>query len=188
MADTDTTTSIAGVAASIRNVAEGRAALGKASELLQDGYSRLGLLPDSLFDSADVRAAGLSLLDSTNNYAQKVYAEVNYEGPDIGAQALDTVQALKVGGVLEMSRKALRRVEEAAKETYWDFTAALKEVIQAVAEGAKVTIETVAKGAMAASSALLVGFWPWLLVLALVGLVLWKSGLLRAGAKLAVVA
>jgi hypothetical protein len=105
--------------------ADARSVLGKATELLAEGYSRLGDLPSSVFDSADTQTAAQSLLDSVNAWVAKVYASI----PDDDA-ALDSTTRAKVQSALEQSWNALQLVERLANETYWDFPGAMREVLQ----------------------------------------------------------
>lgn len=127
--------------------ADARRVLGKATELLAQGYARLGDVPSSVFENYDARGAARDLLDGANSWAGKVYGTI----PDDTA-AVDPDTRVKVQSALKQSWQSLQAVEQVANETYWDFPAALRTVLGA---------------AGAAAAAVVKATWPvWLLAAA----------------------
>jgi len=172
MSADDTSATIAAVAAEVRTVGDARATLGKTAELLNDAYGRL---PD--ITGADNRDAARDLLDEANDYAQRVYADLPTEDLDA---AIDASTALRVGGAFGTTRRALRRIEEAANTTYWDYAGALHETLTTAGTAAGDAVQSVTNAVAAGGAAFIASAWPTLLLVgAAVAFYIWGPSLLR---------
>ena len=181
MAKSDTALTIAKVAARVKTVGQARAVIGKSTTLLSEGYDKLSALPSgtlggflsSAGDSDDVRAAAKSLLDEANAYCTKVYAKL----PDDDASqsnVIDPLTARQVGACLATSQSALKSVEEAANTDYWDFFAALTDVLVAVGEAAGHALAKTAAAVAAGGGALFkAAWWVFLIIGLVVGVLLY---------------
>jgi hypothetical protein len=181
MAKSDTALTIAKVSARIKTVGQARACIGKATDLLSEGYDKLPDTPSGTVlgffagagDSDDVRKAAQSLLDQANAYCKKIYDKLPSDD-DSQTNVVDVLTAGQVGAALATSQSALKSVEQAAAEDYWDFFAALTEVLEAVGEAAGHVIAKTAAAAGAGLGALIKAAWWVFLILALViGLLLY---------------
>jgi hypothetical protein len=157
MSADDTSATIAAVAADVHTVGQARATLGRTSELLADAYTRL---PD--ITGADNRDAARELLDQANDYAQRVYGELPNADAD---QAIDATTALRVGGAFGTTRRALRRVEEAADQTYWDYAGALRDTLTMAGSAAGDAVQSVTNAVAAGGAAFLASAWPTVLLI-----------------------
>jgi len=159
---------IATMAAQITTCGEGRAVLGRASEILSQGYDRL---PDitssdgSIFSLNDdgARASAKSLLDQANDYAQRVYWAIpsgNLNAP------LDATLKNQVAAALQSALRALSTVETVAAYDYWDFGEALSTVLGTVGSTAGSVTAPVASGILTLIWTAIKGAWPLLVVVA----------------------
>lgn len=167
MSADDTTAAIAEVAAQVHTVGQARAALGQTTELLADGYTKLDAITGS-----DNRDAARELLDQANDYAQRVYADLPSDNLDA---EIDVTTALRVGGAFGTSRRALRRIEEAANTTYWDYVGALNQTLTSVGSAAGDAVQSVTNAVAAGGAAFVLSAWPTLL-LAAAGVALYFLG------------
>lgn len=173
MAKTDTMAAIAAIAIQVQTVGQARAVLGKATELLANGYARLGDLP------GDVAEAAQDLLDGSNAYAGGIYAMLPTADAAQGQQ-LAAAMAGRVGAALETSRKALRQVEEDADADYWDFLGALQEVLQAVGGAAGDAVQGVVNAAAAGAGAFIKNSWGALILIGALALLVLGPGTVLA--------
>lgn len=176
MASTDTALSIAGVASRIDTISQARAALGAVASTLQGAYAKaatIGVASGVLHDytplgfvedesTAEVRAAAASRLDVVNNYAQQLYSIWN-DDPQLQDEEISAINAAKVGLCLSQANEALRDIEVAAEEEYWNFTQILTDAINAAIALGVAGIQKLANAAAAAGAAVVHALWPWLL-------------------------
>jgi hypothetical protein len=181
MAKTDTPLTIAKVAAGVKTVGQARAVIGKATTLLADGYTKLPQTPSGTIlgdltgagDDDNVRKASQVLLDQANAYCQKIYAKLPTDD-DSQSNVVDVLTARQVGACLATSQVALKSVEDAADTDYWDFFAALTQVLTTVGEAAGNVIAKTAAAAASGFGAMFKAAWWVFLILGLViGLLLY---------------
>lgn len=157
---------IATIAAQITTCGEGRALLGRTSEILAQGYDRL---PDitssdgSIFSLNEdgARASAKSLLDQANDYAQRVYREI--PSSDLGAP-LSPILKNQVAAALQSALRALSTVETVAEVDYWDFFGSLTEVLGTVGSAAGSVTAPISSGIFTLIWTAIKGAWPLLLV------------------------
>lgn len=102
-----------GVIAAIATVGQGRAALGEAARLLNQGYGRLGDIPTM----GGTRDEARSLLDQGNEYAQRIYRSLS-DAPSAQSQQLDLTLRRQVQAALKGAASSLKLVEESAGMKY----------------------------------------------------------------------
>lgn len=157
---------IATIAAQITNCGEGRAVLGRAAELLSQGYDRLPDVTSSdgsifSFNEDGARASAKSLLDQANDYAQRVYGSIPSSNLDAPlAPALKN----QVAAALQSALRALSTVEEVANVDYWDFFGSLTEVLGNVGSAAGSVTAPISSGIFTLLWTAIKGAWPLLLV------------------------
>jgi hypothetical protein len=103
---------------------QARAGLGIISTMLNDGYRQV---PDVSADQ-DLRAATLSLLDSVNAYAQKIYSEIPDDTGPLGIG-----DGARLGLVASQTNDALAQVERNVGVSEWHVAAALQAAVKDVA-------------------------------------------------------
>lgn len=193
MGKSDTALTIAKVASQVKTVGQARAVIGKSTELLADGYTKLpdtptGSTDSFLFkytplgffaddtgtaDSANVRKAAQDLLDQANAYCKKVYDALPSDDASQG-NVVDVLTARQIGACLASSQSALKSVEEAAATEYWDYFAALSEVLKAVGEAAgHIIAKTAAAVAGGLGAMIKAAWWVFLILGLVVGLLLY---------------
>jgi len=160
---------IATIAAQINTCGEGRAVLGRTTELLSQGYDRLPDITSSdgsifSFNEDGARASAKSLLDQANDYAQRVYASIpsgNLDAP------LAPAIKNQVAAALQSALRALSTVETAAEVDYWDYFGSLSEVLSDVGSAAGSVTAPISSGLLTLIWTAIKGAWPLLLVVAL---------------------
>jgi hypothetical protein len=181
MAKSDTALTIAKVASQVKTVGQARAVIGKSTTLLADGYTKLPSLPSGTLlgdltgagDSDDVQKSAQLLLDQANAYCAKVYGTLAADDDSQG-NVIGPLTARQVGACLATSQGALKSVEEAADTDYWDFFAALSEVLQTVGEAAgHVIAKTAAAVAGGLGAMFKAAWWVFLILGLVVGLLLY---------------
>ncbi len=173
MGKSDTALTIAKVSAQVKTVGQARAVIGKATELLSEGYDKLDDVPSNTVlgfitgADVDVRATSKSLLDEANAYCKKIY-DAQPQDDDSQSNTLDIKTARQVGACLATSQAALKSVEDAANTEYWDFFGALTDVLKTVGEAAGHVIAKTAAAVAAGGGALFKAAWWVFLLLGLV--------------------
>jgi len=161
MASTDTSFSVAGVAADVQTIGQARAVLGVVAGIVQDAYAEL----DASEVGRDLKSSLHNLLDVVNADAQRLYAIYAGATPDLFDQEISISNAAQIGVNLEYARSALAQVE-AAVGIPWDFTGQLKTALAGAGAIAQTGASGIARAAAAAGAGLAAAFWPYLLVLA----------------------
>jgi hypothetical protein len=187
MAKSDNAATIAAVAAKVQTVGQARAALGKAADLLREGYTRidavgagvvhdytpLGFLEDKIGGIDELKAACRDRLDVVNAYAGGIYATLS-AADAAQAQLLEFAQSQRTALALAQAQGALKDVEDAAAEDYWDIAQLLTDAIVAAAAYAGQAIQAITNAAGRAALAFGFAAWPTLLIVgALVALYVW---------------
>lgn len=163
------------IAAGINTVGQARAVLGEAARLLREAFSKIEDVPGG----DDVREAVKSLLNSANNYAQKIYGGLS-SNADEQADPISQQTRLQVAAALQSAEAGLANVEESLGESYWDFPAAMRIVLSGVGAGLGEVLHTAGAVAGQAGAGLFSGlgiFWTLAIVGVLV--VIFVPGALR---------
>ena len=160
MAKSDSPFAIATLAAKVQTVGQARVVLGRAAELLQDGYTKLPDIPNI----AGLADESKRQLDLSNAYAQSIYAIYSGATPDLFDEEISFQNAARVGLALERARQTLRNIEDAADTEWWDILGALEAALDSVQKALVWTASTVANVVAAAGAPLLSAFWPYLLL------------------------
>jgi hypothetical protein len=159
MASTDTALSIASVAAQVSTIGQARAVLGTVSSTLQDGYTKL----PQISTTAGLRDAAQSRLDVVNNFAQRVYAIWN-DDPQLQDEEISAVNATKVGICMAQASDALKDIEDAASQEFWNFTDLLNDSLAAAGSLGGNAVQSVTNAIAAGGAAFVTAAWPTLLI------------------------
>lgn len=164
MRATDTALSIASVASQVSTIGQARGVLGTVSSTLQQAYSRI---PD-ISSTAGLRDAASARLDVVNNFAQRVYAIWN-DDPELQDEEISVVNATKVGICMAQANDALKDIEEAADQDFWDFTQLLTDSLAAAGSIGGHAVQSVTNAIAAGGAAFVTAAWPTLLILGAAG-------------------
>jgi len=152
------------LAAKVQTVGGARAVLGEVSEILRDGYTKLGAFAGA--GGAVLDASFRAALDTANDYAQGIYAIYAGATPDLYDQEISTTNAVRIANALETSREILRELELAIQKDQWDIVGRLQAALDKAQKAIEWTAGLIGKAAAAAVTPILGAFWPYLLIIA----------------------
>lgn len=172
MAQSDNSLTLTAVAAQITTIGAARAALGKVSEVLREAYGRLDAIGGGAGSAIvnlgtgaldEVKEAARQRLDVVNAYAQGIYATIGTSDPDLQGEEIGALTCARIGLVLAQAQDALKDVENAADETYWDFASLIRDSLAESGAIAGTAIQKLTNGIAAGGAALVASAWPTIL-------------------------
>jgi hypothetical protein len=183
MAKSDNAATIAAVAAKVQTVGQARAALGKAADLLREGYDRAEEIGSSgnfltsntieFFMTSDTREAARARLDVVNAYATGIYATLPTAETAQG-NLLEFLQSQRTALALSQAQGALKDIETAAAIDYWNIAEILTDAIEFAAKWVGQGVQAVTNAVGRAAVAFTFAAWPTLLIVgAVAGLYIW---------------
>lgn len=173
MSKTDSPFAISALAAKVGTIGQARVVLGRAAELLQDGYSKLADIPNI----AGLADESRRQLDLSNAYAMSIYKIYSGATPDLYDEEISFQNAARVGLALERARQTLVNIEDATNQEWWDIVGALQAALDSVATAVEWTVSKAANIVASAGTPLLAAFWPYLLGIAVMFIFVYRSEL-----------